>query len=249
MYKSLKKGDFSCFYQPKYNISQNRIDSAEALVRWYDPETEKFREPGEFLPFFEASGAIFDLDKYVFHEVCKFISSSAAKGYKMVPIAVNVSRASAIKQGFIEFYIGTKRKYKIADKFITIEFTESFAFQNYDVLKQIVVKLQDNGFNCSIDDFGSGYSSYNVLKELAMDELKLDKFFIVPGISVERDALLHKSVITMAKGMGMRVVQEGVETKEELERLKEFGCDIIQGFYYSRPLHPDDYIKFIQSGK
>ena len=148
----------------------------------------------------------------------------------------------------MDFYIHTKNKYHIADNFLTIEFTESFAFENYNILKDITEKLRRNGFKCSIDDFGAGYSSFKVLKDLPMDELKLDKFFVSQGLSKQRDNIILKSMISIAKSMEMKLTQEGVETKDELEMLKRLGCDVIQGYYYSKPLSQDDYTFFINNG-
>lgn len=245
---ALADGEFRVFYQPKYNIAQNRPDGAEALVRWYDAETNTFRNPAEFVPIFEANGFIGKVDRYVYVEVCKYIAESVERGLKIVPVSVNVSRVTATQEGFVDFYVRTKRKYKIADNFLTVEFTESFAFENYEVLKDIIRSLKSNGILCSIDDFGSGYSSYNILKELQMDELKLDRFFITRGFSEERDDKLLKTIISLAKDFGMKVTQEGVETVDALEKLERFGCDVIQGYYYSKPLVLDDYIAFLSGG-
>ncbi len=245
---ALANNEFRIFYQPKYNILQNRPDGAEALVRWYDSDTNTFRNPAEFVPIFEANGFIGKVDRFVYTEVCKYISESVERGIKVVPVSVNVSRVTATQEGFVDFYTRTKRKYNIADNFLTIEFTESFAFENYDVLKEIIHRLNANGILCSIDDFGSGYSSYNILKELQMDELKLDRFFITKGFSEERDDELLRTIIKLAKDFGMKVTQEGVETVDALERLEKFGCDVIQGYYYSKPLALDDYIAFLNNG-
>lgn len=248
MEAALRNGEFKMFYQPKYNVERNRPDGCEALVRWYDAENNRFRPPSEFLPLFETNGFISNLDRYVMAEVCKFIQESNSRGYRMIPISVNVSRVTASKEGFLEYYIDTKKRYGIRDRFLTIEFTESFAYENYDVISKIVSKFHQNGFECSIDDFGSGFSSYNILKELPMDEIKLDRFFIKPGISRERDDCLLKSIITLAKEMNMKVTQEGVETVEDLKRLKEFGCDVIQGYIYAKPMAATDFLEFIRSG-
>ncbi|MGM9631766.1 MAG: EAL domain-containing protein [Eubacteriales bacterium] len=245
MENSLKSGEFKVFFQPKYNIGKGKIDGAEALVRWYDPENSRFRQPDEFIPLFEANGFIAQMDKYVFVEVCKYFEESVAQGYKLVPISVNVSRVTAIADNFLDFYISTKKKYGVADNFIMIEFTESFAYENYEVLKGLVEKLHRNGFRCSIDDFGAGYSSFQILKALPMDELKLDSFFLKKGTSKERDDELLRTMISLAKSIGMEVTQEGVETTDDLERLKRFGCDIIQGYIYSRPIPVTDYISFL----
>lgn len=248
MEAALRNNEFKMFYQPKYNIERNRPDGCEALVRWYDAENNRFRPPSEFLPLFETNGFIAELDKYVMNEVCKFIAESLSRGYRMIPVSVNVSRVTASKEGFLEYYVAAKKKFGIRDRFLTIEFTESFAYENYDVISNIVNKFHATGFECSIDDFGSGFSSYNILKELPMDEIKLDRFFIKPGISRERDDNLLKSIISLAKTLNMKVTQEGVETVEDLKRLKEFGCDVVQGYIYAKPMAATDFLEFIRSG-
>lgn len=245
MESSLEAGEFKVFYQPKYNIAHNRADGSEALVRWFNPKENRFRPPSEFISLFEANGFVSKLDRYVFVEVCKYFRESIERGYKLVPVSVNISRVTAIREDFLDFYINNKKKYGVADGFLTLEFTESFAFENYDMLFVLVNKLHANGINCSIDDFGSGYSSFEILKRLPMDELKLDRFFIQKGVSDKRDEILLSSIINLAKNLGMKVTQEGVEDAAIVAKLREFGCDVIQGYFYSKPLPVDDYISFI----
>ena len=245
MKNALKNDEFKVFFQPKYNIGQSRQDGCEALVRWYEPEKNYYRKPDTFLPLFEANGFIVEVDKYVYRKVCEYIRESIERGDTIYPVSVNVSRITAIQPDFIEYYSRIKRQYKIVDKFLMLEFTESFAFENYEALKQIIDQLHENGFLCSIDDFGSGYSSYNILKELPMDEIKLDKFFIEKGLAEERDNVIIESVIRVAKTLGMKITQEGVERVEDVRRLRALGCDVIQGYYYSVPLPMVDYIAFV----
>ena len=246
MENALRNGEFEVFYQPKLNLVKDRIDGCEALVRWYSKEDDSYMSPEVFLPVFEIDGFITELDRYVYKLVCEYIKESATLGRKIYPVSVNVSRVTAIQPDFLDYYINTKRAYGIADNFIVLEFTESFAYENYSILKTIIEKLHANGFLCSIDDFGSGYSSYNILKELQMDEIKLDKFFIDKGDNPGRDDTLLASVIEVAKNLGMKVTQEGVETIDDFERLKRFGCDVIQGYYYSKPLSTNDYTNFVE---
>lgn len=245
MKNALKNDEFKVFFQPKYNIGQRRQDGCEALVRWYEPEKNFYRRPDTFLPLFEANGFVVEVDKYVYRKVCEYIRESIERGDTIYPVSVNVSRITAIQPDFIEYYSRIKRQYKIVDKFLMLEFTESFAFENYEALKQIIDQLHENGFLCSIDDFGSGYSSYNILKELPMDEIKLDKFFIEKGLAEERDNVIIESVIRVAKALGMKITQEGVERVEDVRRLRALGCDVIQGYYYSVPLPMVDYIAFV----
>ncbi len=248
MEASLQNGDFKLFFQPKYNIDGDRIDSAEVLVRWYDSEYNRFYQPSEFLPLFEANGFIREVDRFMFIEVCRTIQRAYTEGMPAIPLSVNVSRVTALDPDFLSFYVGNKRKYNIPDNLVTLEFTDSFVFENLDSLRGTVAKLHADGIRCSIDNFGAGHSSLNVLKLLAMDELKLDRFFIKQGVSRERDDQLLVSIIELAKKLNMTVVQQGVEDLGELDRLRTAGCDKLQGYLYSRPLPVDEYADFIALG-
>lgn len=243
--QAFKNKEFLVFFQPKLNLQTGRLDGAEALVRWYYPETDTVYSPGKFLPIFEMNGFVEKLDKYVYLEVLEFMSNMVKKGRRVCPISVNVSRFTALQPDFLTFYIQNKSKYDIADDFIYLEFTESFAYDNNDKLRQIVEKLRENGIKCSIDDFGVGYSSYSILKELPMDEIKLDAFFIKPGYNAVNDEKTLRSIISLGKSLGMKVTQEGVESPLDKARLAEYGCDVLQGYCYSRPLPKDKFDSFL----
>jgi EAL domain-containing protein (putative c-di-GMP-specific phosphodiesterase class I) len=198
------------------------------------------------LPVFEANGFIIKLDHYVYERVCRYISESIERNQRVYPVSVNISRVTAIQPDFKEYYADMKNRYHIPDGMLVLEFTESFADENYERLNQTITHMHRNGFLCSIDDFGSGYSSYNILKQVRMDEIKLDRFFIQKGIADDRDRLILGQVIQIAKSLGMNIVQEGVETLGEVEMLRQLGCDIVQGYYYSKPLMLLDYLSFIE---
>lgn len=249
MESALKNHDFKVFYQAKYNINERRPDGCEALVRWYNPDLDEYMQPDVFLPLFEANQFIIKLDHYVFEQVCLYIEDAVMNGLPLFPVSVNASRITATADDFVSFYVNTKQKHDIADGFITIEFTESFAYEDYDMLRETVKELHEAGFKCSIDDFGSGFSSYNILKELPMDEIKLDRFFIRRGFSSERDLKVLSSVISLGRELHMKVTQEGVENKDQLELLKSLGCQVIQGYFYSKPLSLTDYTGFLSSAK
>lgn len=246
MENALKNNEFHLFYQPKYNIKRGDMDGSEILVRWYDPKIDAYRKPGEFLPVFEENGFIDKLDRFVFFRACENVAERIQNGKRVYPVSVNISRVTAIQRDFLDYYKRIKEKFRIPDGFVTLEFTESFAYENYEYLAYIISELHKNGFLCSLDDFGTGYSSYNVLKTLDMDEIKLDKFFIAKGTSYERDQLLLGSIIEIVKKMGIKVTQEGVETREDFERLRNMGCDIIQGYYFSKPMKYVDYCEFVR---
>ena len=247
MESALENSEFHLFYQPKYNIRTKKPDGCEILIRWYDPKIQSYRVPSVFLPVFEEDGFICKIDRFVFYKACENIAERVTQRKICYPVSVNVSRITAIQPDFVDYYVRIKNKFGIKDGFLTLEFTESFAYENYEYLGEMVEKLHKNGFLCSIDDFGTGYSSYNILKSITMDEIKLDKFFLAKGLSEERDQTLLKSVIAMIKKLGMTVTQEGVETREDFERLQSLGCDVIQGYYFAKPMKYVDYCEFIDN--
>ena len=245
METSLQNDEFKVFYQPKYNLKKDMIDSAEALVRWYDPEKHRYYPPADFIPLFEENGFIVKLDHYVFEAVCRFAADRIKNKQPLAPISINASRVTAGEPDFVRYYLSVKRKYDIPNNLLTIEFTESTAMDNYESLRKIVADLKAGGIGSSVDDFGSGFSSYSILKELKMDELKLDRFFITAGIDPERDDALLNSVIKLGQKLGMKVTQEGVESVEMMDRLRRAGCNTVQGYYYSRPITQDDFAAFL----
>ena len=247
MESALDSGEFRLFLQPKYDVKHDCIDSAEALVRWFDTERGEYKFPGEFIPLFETNGFIVKLDHFVYIEVLEYLAHATERGEKVVPIAVNVSRVTATSPDFINFYVGNKKKYGIPDNFITLELTESFAMEDYDKISAIITALHNSGMRCSIDDFGSGYSSFSILKQITVDELKLDSVFMKRGIDVKRDDKLLGTIIDLAKSMGMSVVQEGVETKEMFDKVTAMGCDVIQGYYYAKAISLEEFKIFINT--
>lgn len=247
MESALANREFRVFVQPKYNVAEDRIDSVEALVRWFDPRKGDYMFPAEFIPLFETNGFITKLDHFVYTEVLEFISAAAERGEKVVPVSVNVSRVTANQDDFLNFYIGNLKKYRIPDGFITLEITESFAMEDYDKIANIIDRLHEAGMKCSIDDFGSGYSSFNILKRMPVDELKLDAIFTHKGPNVQNDDKLLSTMIDLAKSMGMVVVQEGVETKETFDKVVDMGCDVIQGYYYAKAISLEEFKIFVRS--
>ena len=247
MESALKNREFKVFVQPKYNVAKDRIDSVEALVRWFDPRKGDYMFPGEFIPLFETNGFITKLDHFVYIEMLEFISHAVERGETVVPVSVNVSRVTATQDDFINFYISNKKKYRIPDGFITLELTESFAMEDYDKMQGLIDQLHEAGMQCSIDDFGSGYSSFSTLKRMTMDELKLDAVFTRRSHSQENDDLLLRTMIKLAKDLGMKVVQEGVETKEVFDKVVSMGCDVIQGYYYAKAISLEEFKIFVNS--
>ena len=247
MESALEHGEFRLFLQPKYNIAHDRIDSAEALVRWFDPKKGTYTFPAEFISQLETNGFVARLDHYMYIQVCEYFKSSTERNEQVYPISVNVSRVTATQEDFLTFYIDNKKKYGLADGFLTLELTESFAIEDNARLFEIVEALHSSGIRCSIDDFGSGYSSFDLLRKVKMDEIKIDRDLLAPGFDPVRDKTLHKMLIDLSKSFGMTVVQEGVETQEQFDLIKENGCDIVQGYYYAKPIPLEEYRIFIKT--
>ena len=247
MEKALSNDEFIIHYQPKFDLNKNRIYGAEALVRWVRPN-EGIVPPSQFINLFERSGYISQLDRFVFTEVCKFQNRMVKEGSRIIPISVNVSRASAEKEGFIEYYVNTKNQYGIKDGFLELEFTESKALEDNDLLSDRIKELKKYGFAISIDDFGAGYSSFKALQTLDFDIIKLDAVFLKTNPNnPKKNVNLLSGVIALAKTLGMKVIAEGVETHQEVALLRELKCDVIQGFIYARPMTGTDFVAFVKN--
>lgn len=246
MESALLNGEFQVYMQPKIDIQHgDTIAGAEALVRWISPK-DGFLAPGEFIPLFERNGFVIRLDEYMFESVCRMYRERLDGGLKMpVVISVNVSRLCMLQPGFVERYIGIKNQYRIPDRCIELEFTESIAFDNHALFRSIVKEFQENGFLCSLDDFGAGHSSLNILKDLPMDVLKIDMLFFREGENAHRAREVVKGIVNMAKALHMKTVAEGVESLEQVEFLRRIGCDVVQGYVFSKPLPIAEFDDFV----
>lgn len=235
MLPALQNGEFVVYLQPKYGIKTGSAVSAEALVRWEHPG-QGLIPPDKFIPLFERNGFIQQLDAYMFEQVCKLLRGWIDEGKTPLPISVNVSRFQLNNEHFLQNYFDIRNSWRIPDQLIEIEFTESLVFENAGRMTSILQAFHENGFLCSIDDFGSGYSSLNLLKDLPVDILKLDKVFFDKGQHQEREHIIIRSVIDMAKKLSMQTIAEGVERWDQVEFLQEAGCELVQGYVFDRPL-------------
>lgn len=236
MEDALLNNEFEVYLQPKYIVSTEEIGGAEALVRWINPR-EGMILPMEFIPLFEKNGFIIELDLYVFEEVCKTIRLWIDQGKEPLKISVNCSRMHLKEVNFIDRYIGIAKKYDVPLKYLEIELTENVVFANVEKLSQIIQDIRDAGFGCSMDDFGSGYSSLGLVQEIPIDTIKLDKlFFKNSSKESNRTESIVSSVISMSKKLEILTVAEGIEYKEQVEMLRRLGCDFIQGYYYACPM-------------
>ena len=247
MEEALKTGEFKLFLQPKYNVEKDRIDSAEALVRWFDPRKNDYIFPGGFIPLFESNGFIIKLDHFMYMEVLEYFEAAAKKGDKVYPICVNVSRVTALQPDFLNFYVSKKKHFNIEDGFLTLEFAESFVAQNVDLMKTLIPSLNENGIRVSVDNFTSGGGTIGILKKLPVNEVNIDRSFLFPGVSPEQDLALQKTLVATAKSFGIRVVQSGVENKELFDRCCDAGSDLIQGYYFARAISLEEYRIFINT--
>lgn len=240
---SLKNGEFKVYLQPKMNIKNNRCQGAEALVRWIHPE-EGMISPGEFIGLFEENDKIIELDFYVFEEVCKIIKSWIDNDKNVVPISVNLSRKHLKNTVFIDKFVDIKNKYSVPDGLIEFEILASVALddEKINILISILDKIHQNGFLCSLDDFGSGYSLLSVLSELRVDTIKLDRKFF-RDFEDERSKNVIESFINVCERINTKIVAEGIESKEQLDYLRKVNCELVQGFIFSKPIDVESFEK------
>lgn len=234
METALKNEEFQVYLQPKYSPVNSKLVGAEALVRWDSP-AEGIIAPGRFISIFEATGFITRLDDYMISHVAKLLAEWTIQGKKTVPVSVNVSRAHFSQEGVAEHICQLVDAYGPRHELIELEVTEGAFFDDKDILVETVKQLRGYGFGVSMDDFGAGYSSLNSLKDIPLDVLKLDGEFF-RGDEGGRGQIIVKEAIRLARSLNMRVVAEGIEKKEQVEFLAGQGCDMIQGFYFARPM-------------
>lgn len=244
MEEALSSRQFEVFYQPKVCMRTAEIAGSEALVRW---RTQKgtLLMPDQFIPVFEKNRTIPQLDQYVFESVCVWLRKLLDEGKPVLPVSINVSRLQFCNMDFVETYAGIKKRYAIPDGLLEIEFTESVMFDNWERLTSIVDQLHSCGFACSIDDFGKGYSSLGMFKNLNVDVLKIDALFFHNLETEEKDRLLVESIIQLVRQFGVKTVAEGIETREQIEILKHMRCDYIQGYVYYKPMPQKEYEKLL----
>ncbi len=238
MIEAIKNNEFQVYLQPKYAIKNEKIYGAEALVRWFDTKG-KIISPGFFIPVFEKNGFITQLDFYMLNKVCQIIRGWIDKGYKPLPISVNISRLHFGNPNLTRNINDIVDKYKIPHELIELELTESAFLQDKKMIIETVTMLRSYGYLISMDDFGSGYSSLNSLKDLPLDVVKLDGELFQINNEVERGLTVIRNTIKMAKDLHMIVVAECIETREQVEYLYKVGCDMIQGYYYAKPMPVD----------
>lgn len=238
--KAIENEEFIVYFQPKVELKENKIRNVEALVRWKD-SFGKLISPGLFIPILEKDLLISVLDQYVFEKTCQWLEKQMKEHKRVLSVSVNVSKMQFYSLDFIEVYSKIKKKYTIPDNIVIIEFTESAIFNDIKRVKETIDKLHMNGFLCSIDDFGNGYSSLNALKDMKVDSLKIDSLFFNESENNKREKIIIKGIINLAKDLNMKTVAEGIEKQEQVDFLREIECDLIQGYIFYKPMPIEEF--------
>lgn len=245
MQAAIAERQFVMYLQPKYSISQNEIIGAEALVRWQNPERGMIY-PNQFIPVIEENGFIKEVDYYIWNEACQFMKRCMDAGMPRCPVSVNVSRIHLQDHECVEFLSGLIENSGIPKELLELEITETADDQQISLK---AMELKEEGFKLLMDDFGSGYSSLNILLETPFDVIKLDKKFIENMILSAKGRLILEQVVLMADKLNLGLVAEGVETKEQIELLRQIGCDQVQGYYYAKPMPAEDFFELLSKQK
>ncbi len=246
MTEALAQGQFEVYLQPQYRIEDCSLAGAEALVRWLHPR-RGLQSPATFIPLFEKNGFITQLDQFVWDRVCALLRAWDEKGYPSISISVNVSRADINNLNLADTFLQILQKYRLTASRIPLEVTESAYTENPGQIIETVSALKKLGFEIQMDDFGSGYSSLNMLNQMPLNVLKLDMQLIRNETSKPKEQSILRFIMEIARFLGLRVVAEGVETKEQLERLRELGCDYVQGYYFARPMPCGEFEKLVKN--
>lgn len=244
MEMAIQNKEFTLYLQPKYNIEKGTIIGAEALVRWISLENG-FISPGDFIPVFENNGFVYEVDKFIWEESCRYLRKWLDEGREVHPISVNVSRIDLYDPKLVQHLVNLREKYQLPSQYLELEITESAYTEDPEQIITITRQLREAGFVILMDDFGTGYSSLNMLKDIQIDVLKLDMGFLKSSDYSAKGGNILTAILKMAESLKMQTIAEGVETKEQVEFLKSIGCKYVQGFYYSKPLPVGEFEKLI----
>ena len=240
---AVEQDEFLVYLQPKFDISSEKIKGAEALIRW-NYKNKEFLPPYRFIPFFEKDGSIALIDDIVLKKVCAAMARWKKEGKPLYPVSVNLSRSRMYDEKLIETLVGIVDSYGVDHSLIDFELTESATYDNMEHMLSVLYELRAKGFKISMDDFGTGYSSLSLLTKMPINTLKIDKSFvdtIAAAAEREEDVIVLRHIITLAKELGFVCLAEGAESKAQVDRLRELGCEIIQGYYYSKPIPIEEY--------
>ena len=244
--------DFVAYYQAKVDIRNERIVGAEALVRFKDPTAEgAIRAPGFFVPYYERTGRIRDIDFFVMESVCKMLRRRIDAGQDVVPVSCNFSRVHFTEDSFPEKFETMINKYQVPKELIEVEITETLVVEEVQQqkVKEIVDILREKGVRLSIDDFGSGYSSLGVFEQIPASVIKLDRSFLLNNENRTRQVSIMKNIVNLARDLNAQVVCEGVETENDTNLMMEIGAYVAQGYRYCRPVAEDVFEKMLDEGR
>ncbi|MEG0520668.1 MAG: GGDEF domain-containing phosphodiesterase, partial [Erysipelotrichaceae bacterium] len=245
MNEALLNNEMKMYLQPQVLINQDKpvLIGCEGLVRWI--KNNKMIMPNDFIPLFERNGFVKKLDIYMIESACKVLADWRNRGMELYPISINQARQTVFQLNYVENLCAMLKKYDIDPSLIVIEITERMFFEDGDSLVSINDELHQCGFKVSMDDFGSGYSSLNMLHGIRVDVVKIDKNFFNESVDSKRGKIIVKNIVSMAKELEMEVIAEGIETQEQVNLCKELACDCIQGYYYSRAVSVKDFESFL----
>jgi EAL domain-containing protein (putative c-di-GMP-specific phosphodiesterase class I) len=242
---AIANDEFVVYLQPKFDLAKEELQGAEALVRW-NYKKKEILSPIRFIPFFEKDSSIGKIDEIVLVKVCKALSKWIKKGKKVFPISVNLSRKVLYNKNLLNRLTSIIDSYHIPHDLIDFELTESATYDNAEQMMQILKNIRECGFKISMDDFGTGYSSLSMLTEMPLDTLKIDKSF-VDNVGTKRekesDVVVIKHIISLAKELNFVCLAEGAEEKGQIDKLRELGCEVVQGYYFSKPMPIDEFEK------
>jgi len=246
---AVKNKELEVYIQPKYNLSNEKLSGGEALVRW-NYQHKEIIMPSVFIPYFEKSGVVDLIDFFVLETVCRKFAEWKKEGLPLFPLSVNLSRYTIGVPHFLDKALKIVEKYGVEPALIDFELTETAVYDNQEFVIDIMNKIKRSGFKLSMDDFGTGYSSLSLLQKMPLDTLKIDKGF-VDGIETDESGskgqIILKNILSMTKSMNITSLSEGVETEKQKDVLKDWGCEIIQGFYYNKPLNLSEYESLLEN--
>ena len=244
MLTAINNDEFHVYLQPKINVRTNKVVGAEALVRWFRQDGTMV-SPADFIEIFESNGFITKMDFCVLDKTLEYLREAMDMGEEVVPISVNFSRRHNDHDNFVPSIGKRLARYKIPNELIEVEITESVFMSNLEKLNRNIDLLHSMGMRVLIDDFGSGYSSLNVLSSVTADVIKMDKAFL-DYIDSQKSKDFIRHFVKLLRQMDLEVIAEGVETKEQLDMLKKAGCDVVQGYYYAKPMPVSKFREFLK---
>ena len=249
--EAIMNEDILVYFQPKYDLQGNKISGAEALVRWKNKERGMI-SPGEFIPALENNGLITKLDKFIWDRTARYLAEWRSKGLNPSPVSINISKVDLLENGLPEYIEGIVRKYQIPHNLLQLEITESAYVDGSIDVTSILKSFKNKGFTILMDDFGSGYSSLNTLRQFPIDILKIDLKFLTGfdnSKESEKGKTIIESIVSMAKHLNLGIVVEGTETIEQVDYCKNIGCEVAQGYFFSKPVPAEEYIDQVKSNK